>query len=358
MISVYLVPQDYLAAEATAQPFFETYARQPYHLRIQSMTLTISTGLNSSLKSHEHAVIAEQLGYKRALFYDSPAMFADVWVQLCRAAERTSTIGLGPGVMVPSLRHPMVTATAIATLASIAGRERVIVAVGSGFTGRVSLGQRPLTWGFVTEYLNTLLALLRGEEAQWEGATIKMMHYPDWAPARPIDIPLLIAVQGPKGVAAARDLAKGVITVGDSVPGFDWNASIMSGTVMDDDETLASSRVLEAAGPMASLAMHMALEFYEPSTLPNGVAWSEAYQAVPEHKRHLAVHDGHASLVNEIDRPFLTPEVLGEYGNAMDRGAWRAKLDEYEAKGVTELIFQPVHDIPRELEAFMSMATA
>jgi hypothetical protein len=60
-----------------------------------------------SLESHEHARIAESLGYDRAFFYDSPAFYADVWVQLSRSAERTSRIVLGPGVITPSLRHPM-----------------------------------------------------------------------------------------------------------------------------------------------------------------------------------------------------------------------------------------------------------
>src|SRR6185369_11417723 len=106
--------------------------------------LTLSCAFATSAASPEHARIAEDLGYARAWFYDSPALYPDVWVQLCRAAERTSRIGLGPGVLVPSLRHPMTNAAAIATLASIAGRERVVVAVGAGFTGRLTMGQRPL----------------------------------------------------------------------------------------------------------------------------------------------------------------------------------------------------------------------
>ncbi len=85
------------------------------------MSLTLSCAFATSLDSHEHARIAESLGYERAFFYDSPALYPDVWVQLCRAAERTERIGLGPGVLVPSNRHPMTSAAAIATLAAIAG---------------------------------------------------------------------------------------------------------------------------------------------------------------------------------------------------------------------------------------------
>ena len=82
------------------------------------MALELTCAFNTSLDSHEHTRIAEQLGYQRAWFYDSPALYCDVWVQLCRAAERTERIGLGPGVMIPSMRHPMVTAAACRWTAS------------------------------------------------------------------------------------------------------------------------------------------------------------------------------------------------------------------------------------------------
>ena len=85
---------------------------------------------------------------------------------LSRRAERTSRIGLGPGVLVPSLRHPMVNAAAIAELVDQAPG-RVVVAVGSGFTGRMALGERPMSWRKVAEYLRCLKALLAGETAEW-----------------------------------------------------------------------------------------------------------------------------------------------------------------------------------------------
>ena len=76
---------------------------------------------------------------------------------------------------MPSLRHPMVNAAAIGTLAALAPG-RVAVAIGAGFTGRYTLGQRAMRWSDVAEYVRVLRALLRGEEATWEGARIKMIH--------------------------------------------------------------------------------------------------------------------------------------------------------------------------------------
>jgi 5,10-methylenetetrahydromethanopterin reductase len=134
-----------------------------------------------------------------------------VWATLALAATRTSSIKLGPGVLVPSLRHPMVNAAAIAQLAQLAPG-RVQVAVGAGFTGRMTLGQRSLPWTKVREYVEVLTALLKGGTPQWEGAAIRMMHPDGFAPARPIDVPLLLGADGPKGDAAARDLADGIFT--------------------------------------------------------------------------------------------------------------------------------------------------
>src|SRR3981189_3723890 len=127
------------------------------------MALAISCAFATSADSHEHARIAEGLGYSRAWFYDSRALYPDVWVQLCRAAERTTRIGLGPGVLVPSLRHPLTTASAVATLVSIAGPDRVAIGLGTICSARCMMGQRPLPWKETAGYVAAVRALLRGE---------------------------------------------------------------------------------------------------------------------------------------------------------------------------------------------------
>jgi 5,10-methylenetetrahydromethanopterin reductase len=317
------------------------------------MALTMSCAFNTSLDSHEHARIAEQLGYRNVWCYDSPALYADVWVQLCRAAERTETVRLGPGVLVPKLRHPMASAAAISTLASIAGPERVAVTVGTGFTGAFTLGQRPARWAYVANYVRTLRALLRGEQTEWEGAQIRMMQYPGFGAPRPIDIPILVGAQGPKGVAVAREVGDGVFGAAAPVPGFAWSAMLMSGTVLDDGEDPGSERVIAAAGHGASVRLHWAMEFGQTEQLPNGPAWAAAYDDVPDGERHLALHDGHLVLVNERDRPFVTGELLVGAGLALSPAALRDKLARLADAGATEVAYQPAGpDVPRELEAF------
>src|SRR6185503_16885807 len=112
---------------------------------------------------------------RRAWLYDSPALYPDVWAIMALSAQKTQRIGLGPGVLIPSLRHPMTNAAAIAMMAVLAPG-RLEVAIGSGFTGRMTLGQKPLSWKFVRSYVESLKALLRGEATEWDGALIQMMH--------------------------------------------------------------------------------------------------------------------------------------------------------------------------------------
>jgi len=126
----------------------------------------ISCAFAPSMATPDYVALAEQLGYRRAWLYDSPGLYPDVWMVLALAAERTTTIGLGPVVLVPSLRHPMVNAAAIATLAAQAPG-RVAVAIGSGFTGRMVFGQRAMKWSDVGAYVRVVQALLRGEDAAW-----------------------------------------------------------------------------------------------------------------------------------------------------------------------------------------------
>lgn len=320
------------------------------------MAMTLSCAFATSLDSPEHARVAESLGYERAWFYDSPALYPDVWVQLCRAAERTERIGLATGVLVPHMRHPMATAAAIATLVEAAGESRVTIGVGTGFTACVSMGQRPLKWRYVNDYTRALKGLLAGEEVSWDGGLMKMMHWPGYGAKRPIRVPFVYAAGGPKGVAAAQAEADGVLGAFVGIPGFEWSVSLLLGTVLEDGEDAGSARSIDAAGHGGAVAFHYAVEHRMLDTVAAGDEWLSSYEALPEASRHLTMHDGHLVGVNDHDRRFVTGEVLANNGLAMDRGAWRERLAQFEAEGTTEIAYQPAgSDIPRELEAFASV---
>src|SRR5258705_11051644 len=105
-------------------------------------TMKVSSQFATSLDSPQHIAIAETLGYARAWLFDTPQQSPDVWMMLALAAERTNRIGLGPGVLVPALRHPMVNAAGAAALEALAPG-RTAVPFGTGFTGARAMGAKP-----------------------------------------------------------------------------------------------------------------------------------------------------------------------------------------------------------------------
>src|SRR5262245_27304977 len=123
--------------------------------------MDISCALATATDPPDHVERAEQLGLKRARHCDSPAPYAEAFMTLARCAERTSSIGLGVGVLIPSLRLPMTAAASIAGLDALAPG-RVAIGIGSGFTGRHTLGKRPLKWSTVSAYIDCVQAVLRG----------------------------------------------------------------------------------------------------------------------------------------------------------------------------------------------------
>jgi 5,10-methylenetetrahydromethanopterin reductase len=327
--------------------------------------MDISCAFATSSNTPAHVELAEALGYQRAWLYDSPALYPDVWMILTRCAERTSRIGLGPGVLVPSLRHPMVNAAAIAELVSQAPG-RVSVAIGSGFTGRFSLGKRPMPWRQVAEYVRCLKALLAGDTAEWDGAKVRMMQSSGFGAQRPIDVPILIGADGPKGLAVAAELADGVFSAAvpqpDAAAVADWRALLAFGTVLDEGEDLTSARVADAAGPAAVVMYHAMYERGGAEAvdgLPGGQAWREAIEAYPEDERHLAIHEGHLVQANPRDEPHVADLIPFASSLALTAVAKEIpdKIAGLATLGVTELVYQPAgSDIERELRSFAAAA--
>src|SRR3954452_10589423 len=324
-----------------------------------------SCAFPTALDSPDQIALAEELGYDRAWLYDTPQQSTDVWVTLALAAERTERIGLGPGVLVPALRHPMVNAAATGTLAALAPG-RVVVAFGTGFTGRRAMGYRAIRWSFMDAYIRAYQGLLRGETIEWEGARMRMLHPPGHAAPRPVDVPVVIGALGPKGAAVARELGDGLFATS-QVPEFAREFSRVSylfwGTVLDDGEEPGSERARAAGGPGWALAYHSTYEFGSPvEELPGGREWLAVIERTAPEERHLAVHNQHCVGLNEADVAAWEAGgdgLLEHVTVTGTRDQVGERLTALADQGVTELVYQPCGpDIRRELDVFIATARA
>lgn len=304
---------------------------------------------------------AEAAGYTRFYCYDSPALYGDLWIALARVAEGCARIGIGTAVAVPGLRHPMVTASAIATLEELAPG-RLVCAFGSGYTARRAMGQKAMSWSAMARFVRQLRGLLRGEVVEIDGAACQMLHVPGFAPPRPIDVPILLAPMGPKGLATARELGTGVMLAGEPVPGHPHCALMVSGTLLEPGEDHRTPRVREAAGPWFKSLYHATWEFSPAALdqLPGGAEWRRRIESErPERERHLAVHEGHVEAIPERERFLLdvAGPLLIRSGWTGDEGAVRARIEQAMAAGANEIVYMPAGpDIPRELRAFARAA--
>ncbi len=312
--------------------------------------MELSCGIAPGPDAPAQARLAETLGYKRVWLFDSPALYSDVWISLARVAEATESIGIGSAVLVPSLRSVLTTASAIGTIEMMAPG-RLEVAIGTGFTARFMLGQKPLTWKATASYIGNLRALLRGEVVDAEGGVMQMRHPKGFAPDRPIETPIIVGANGPKGLAVARELGDGVMCVGAPQSGFDRCTLLSMGTVMEEGEDYSSPRVFDAIGPAIAVVYHGTYEASREGVdnLPGGKEWRLEIEKIPEHVRHLAVHEDHMIRVTDLDRRFIRPELGGTTFSGTPEQL-RERAAALEEAGATELLYTPMgSDIPREL---------
>jgi 5,10-methylenetetrahydromethanopterin reductase len=324
----------------------------------------VSVALPPSFESAQHIAAAERLGYRRAYLYDTPFEGDDVWLDLHRAAELTTTIDLGPGVLIPTLRHPLVNAAQTVSLHR-AAPGRVLAAFGTGFSSRAAMGQPPIRWSYMEAYIRAYQALLAGEAVDWEGAAIKLMLTSAEADALPLRIPLLLAATGPKGAGVAKRVgADGLISMFSVVPGQrDFARAVVAtmGTVVDEGEDPTGERVRSAVGAPWAAAYHFVYTAQGADALremPGGSAWLDVIEKVPKRLRHLHIHQGHMVEMNDAD---LAAWRAGGYasvpsvtltGSADTVGKVVAAMAQ---AGATEIMIEPSGpDITGELDRFIA----
>jgi len=322
------------------------------------VSVLLSCALPPSAAIADQARQAERLGYHRVWVFDSPALHGDLWIGLAQIAAATERIGLGSGVAVAGLRHPMVTAAAAAAVAE-AAPGRLTLAFGTGHTARRALGKRPVRIDDLVREVRQVRSLLAGEVVEIDGEPCQLRQLPGFGPARPVDVPVWLAASGPRAAAAARDLnVPGVLGTG--LPGRPWPefALLRFGTVLRPGEDHATARVIDAAGPGWASIVHAIWESAPAAVddLPGGRRWRAAVDAArPERERHLDVHRGHLTMLTGRDR-----DLAVAAGPALLTAGWtgtpaqlRDKAAQAAAAGVTEIVYAPAWpDVTAELAAY------
>lgn len=312
-----------------------------------------------AIATPDHIVLAEELGYERAWVYNVPVSYADTGITLALAAAHTTRIRLGIAVFTPHLRHLTMNAALIAHLATVA-LGRFDAGAGAGFTSSTYLNRKPSRWVDVEAYIVALRELLAGRQVEWDGVVVSLMHSPASGITFPIEVPMWVAAHGPKGFATAERLGAGVITNpthGDHPVPVDGPCNLLHyGTILGDGEPIDSPRAIEAAGPGASLALHMG-QYGPLAGMPEAIGYADAVAAIDERHRHLELYRGHLMAPNAMDRKFINADVIARGTTTGTREHMARHLKRLEDAGATAIMYQPAGpNIPRELTAFREAA--
>jgi 5,10-methylenetetrahydromethanopterin reductase len=301
---------------------------------------------------------AEELGFSHAWFYDTQMLCADCFVAMGAAAVNTSRIRLGTGVLIPSNRIAPVTANGFASLNQLAPG-RIDFGVGTGFTGRRTMGLGAMKLADMEEYIRVVMALLRNEvvEFEVEGQRKKITFLnTDLGLIDTRDpVGLHVSAYGPKARALTAKLGAGWLNfVGDVAGGTaamqamkqSWakaghEASTLTavafalGCVLEPGEPLDSDRAIAQAGPRAAVLLHRAADealsgLPNTSPVPPSIAdavagYVELAKGFSTDAPWLENHRGHLMVVKPNERPFVTAEMMrlttftGQEADLLDR---------------------------------------
>ncbi len=328
----------------------------------------------SSTESWRAVKRAEALGFKYAWFYDTQLLNPDVFVCMALAARETKKIRLGTGVLIPSNRISPVAANGLATLAKLAPG-RIDFGVGTGFTGRRTMGQRAIRLAEMERYIAEVQGLLRGEtvEALLEGEKRKIRFLnPDFGLIHlKSKIPLHVSAFGPNARALVAKLGAGWAffsgSVGPAISALSdmqktWReagrteklyANLYTlGCVLRPGESPTSKRALAQAGPLAAVFFH---DLVERGTLgeiigalpPSLSAAVEQYRKIyeqyePSDARWLAVHRGHLMFVRPEEKPFLSKEMIEGFTFTGTPDVLQGRIEELRDAGYAQFTVQLV----------------
>ena len=331
-------------------------------------------GIPSYIDAWREVQAAEQAGFTHAWFYDSQLIYSDVYATMALAAQNTTRIKLGTLVSIPTNRIAPVTASAIATINKLAPG-RVILAMGTGYTGRNTMGLPQMSVQRLREYTQQVIGLLAGEDVLFrEGDKerwVRLIHadHEDFINIKD-PIPVFVAANGPRALGVVGELADGWVTtlrartdLADNYAAIKESAAqsgrstdkpytvaLSYGCVLREGESLSSERVLARVGPSIMPGVHAQWEAkYGPGANLGMSPDSEvadtygaylqefaATHGTPSDRLYLDAHRGHMVFLKPGEEQFATPELMARSLTGTGPEIIE-KLEQMEATGINNV---------------------
>ena len=326
---------------------------------------------------------AEELGFRRAWFYDTQLLNAEVFVSMAAAAIQTSKIRLGTGVLIPSNRIAPVAASGLASLNALAPG-RIDFGISTGFTARRTMGLRPVRLGDMEEYVRVVCGLLAGETLEWtfedKRRKIRFLNPEIGAVNIKDPIPVHVSALGPRARRLTAKLGAGWIHATANVAHAQaaiadmqaaWRdagrdqarlhaTAAIAGCVLGDNEAGDSPRARAHAGPTATIALHSLVEREEFGDLgrpipPQLAPLIEQYRRIyheyePADARYLSNHRGHLMFLRPEEQAICTAELIRATTFTGPKAELREQLRELARAGFDHVGLTVRYGYPEMLE--------
>ena len=313
--------------------------------------------------SWKHAVLAEQVGFSNAWFVDTQMLASDVYACMSLAAVHTSEIQLGTAVAVAGTRIAPVIAHSIATVNQLAPG-RVILGLGTGHTAWRVMNMTPTPIRAFRHTVDVCRKLLRGDTVEYKErgkqSEIRFLDLEHGYINTNDHIPIYLAASYPKALAVAGELGDGLITVSTISPaalestlaragkearpntGFPV-VTVAVSCVLQNGESLGSSRVLARVGPRIAVGLHYAYETVRAGGEPPD--YFRPY-LTEEYCRYLDerwddIHATHSRFLHPGEEQFITPPAVDQMSVTGTREEVIDKIRELEAAGLTQFVISP-----------------
>lgn len=306
----------------------------------------------------------EAEGWDGQMFMDSQSLSADPYAQMGAWAAWTERLKLSPGVTNPFTRNLAVSATSIATIQAIS-QGRAVLGIGRGDSALAYLGYAPVKLSWFEKSLETLQALLSGEEVPFanSGSTtgaapsheglslgarpegVKLRWLSQGSAEGLLKVPLDVAATGPKVIAMAARIAERVtFSVGAEIERMQWALGLAREA--EPSPRSYGAQLVVVCHPDQDTAMEVAMHMAPPlarfqviqgkTVGPADAAMAENMDVIKtgyDMRKH-GVHDSQERLIGSS----LTPEFVRRFAIVGSPDHCTERLLELRKAGLDRLV--------------------